>query len=195
MLILLAGMGQAQENAAFGQALQTKFQARMTSLNALLETLTSRMENAEDYRRGVTECGNDDMFFLPGNAGADANGCVGLELITISGSVPINDSSISNYTIPSDVYSKMRSGTFYVKTKKLGTPGLSFDKGDAKTYTKTKYWDDGWWDKDGCRIKIIYDGNQNIRVSREGLSGGGGGCRGPVLRLDWTGKQIVLDKG
>lgn len=192
----------AQQSPTFGQALQTKFQSRLTSLNALLDVLNDRLDIGRDYQAGVTFCAAGNMFYMPSKPSADADGCVGLDTETISGtdSMNIYASSmywgagigrITTYTIPNDVYAKMNSGVFQGKFGKAGTMVLNVTKGTTSSVVKNKQWDDGWFGEDKCRVTLEYDGSHEIRVGIEG-DDGHGKCRGHMQKLDWIGKKIIL---
>jgi hypothetical protein len=197
----VAGLSHAQENPAFGQSLQTKFQARMTSLNALLHALEKRLQTAKDYQAGVIFCANKNKFYMPPKSTADADGCVGLDVEDISDSQAINVSTGCShgswnetlYNIPGDVIEKMSSGIFEGRYGKVGTRQLSIEKGTPSTYEKQKKWDEGWFGEDRCTVRLTYDGGNQLKVACRG-DDGAGKCRGTMQTLDWTSSKLILKK-
>jgi len=197
LLSTIGIFGYVQENANFGQSLQTKFHARMTSLNALLNALEKRLTAAENYRDGVIYCTTRNMFYLPGSPSANANGCVGLKVANMNGTVNINQyaggcDGRSSYTIPKDIYNKMRAGTVHTNFEKAGNRSLSFTKGEPAFRKIKKKVESGWFNDKHCKIELKYDGNRSFTTYCHG--DGSKRCnQNRIKHMDWTGKKIVMD--
>lgn len=204
LLAGVVGLSHAQENPAFSQSLQTKFQARMTSLNALMNALEKRLDAAKDYRAGIIRCGEMDMFYMPTKPSADADGCVGLGVKDLTGSETIgiatdcnkssSNPSTSTYTIPEAIFKKMAGGQVEARFGRIGTLKLAISKGKTNEVSRYKKWKNNWYstsNENKCTVQMSYDGGNQVKVTCSGR-GKVYQCRGEMKQFDWRGKQIIL---
>jgi len=202
LIICMVLLGPYRANAQTNytpESLQTKMQARITSLNAIVASLESHIELAEEFKKKVNTCAKNDMVYLPKNNNANGKGGVGFKIKDLSGTENTKKNTGCNQgswhttkvKIPKDVSSVMTSGNIEVYAGKLDTLELFFLKGEKASVERERSWSDGWGE-DHCKGKLSYDGDRTIEFKCRG-DDGKNKCKGKFKKLNWTGKELVLE--